>query len=188
MLSLVKLHMEKKYSYPFSISFPYPENVFTLTRFQCLLLDSYLILPLHFSLDTNSACENADHWQWGTVFYIHFKVGFKYSNGNLTWGQNINRIIRLTILQKKALRSMNFKPRNFHISPLFWRLSILKLPEKINLEIRLLISKATNNSLPSLFNNWFTFSSEIIRDIDRPQLKVYWKSPQSLLQVMAYIQ
>ena len=50
--------------------------------------------------------------------YVHFKVGFRYSDGNLVWGQNINANIRLTILEKKALlRLMNVKPRNFHICP-----------------------------------------------------------------------
>ena len=34
-----------------------------------------------------------------------------------------------------------------------------KLPDKIIFENCLLISKAKNNFLSSLFNNWFTFSS-----------------------------
>ena len=54
--------------------------------------------------------------------------------GNLIWGQNVNTIKLLTILQKKALRLMNLKPRNFHTSPLFLTLNILKLPDKIILE------------------------------------------------------
>ena len=71
-----------------------------------------------------------------------------YSNyGNLVWGQNTNAIKRLAVLQKKALRLMNFKPRNFHTSPLYLRLNILKLPDKIFLENCLLISKAMNNFL-----------------------------------------
>ena len=87
-----------------------------------------------------------------------------YSNyGNLVWGQNTNAIKRLAVLQKKALRLMNFKPRNFLTSPLYLRLTILKLPGKIFLENCLLISKAINNILPSLFNDWFTFSSETQR-------------------------
>ena len=60
--------------------------------------------------------------------------------GNLIWGQNVNTIKLLTILQKKALRLMNFKPRNFHTSPLFLTLNILKLPDKIILENCLLIN------------------------------------------------
>ena len=78
-------------------------------------------------------------------------------------GQNTNAIKRLTILQKQALRLMNFKPRNFHTSLLYLRLSVLKLLDKIFLENYLLISKAINSLLPSLFNDWFTFASEAHR-------------------------
>ena len=96
-----------------------------------------------------------------SIYYAIFDSHLNY--GNLVWGQNTNAIKRLTILQKKALRLMNFKPRNFHTSPLYLRLNILKLPDKIFLENCLLISKAINNFLPSLFNDWFTFASETHR-------------------------
>ena len=61
---------------------------------------------------------------------------------------------------EKALRLMNFKPRNFYTFPLYLRLNILKLPEKLFFENHILISKAVNNFLPSLFSDWFTFTSE----------------------------
>ena len=65
-----------------------------------------------------------------------------------------------SVLQKKTLRLMNFKPRNFHTFPLYLRLNILKLPDKLFFENHILISKAVNNFLPSLFSDWFTFTSE----------------------------
>ena len=52
-----------------------------------------------------------------SIYYAIFDSHLNY--GNLVWGQNTNAIKRLTILQKKALRLMNFKPRNFHNSPFF---------------------------------------------------------------------
>ena len=55
---------------------------------------------------------------------------------------------------------MIFKPKNFHASPIYLRLNILKLPGKIFLENCLLINKTINNFLPSLFDDWFTFASE----------------------------
>ena len=73
------------------------------------------------------------------IIIIIFDSHLNY--GNFVWGQNI--------LQKKVLRLMNFKPRNFHTSPLYSRLNVLKLPDKIFLENFLLISKAINNFLPS---------------------------------------
>ena len=72
----------------------------------------------------------------------------------------MNTIKCLTILQKKTLRLMNSKSTNFHTSPLYWRLNILKLPGETFLENCILISKAMNNFLPSLFNDCFTFASE----------------------------
>ena len=50
---------------------------------------------------------------------------------------------------------MNYQPRNSHTSP-----AVLKFKDKINLENILFISKSINNLLPSLFNNWFVFSSD----------------------------
>ena len=50
-----------------------------------------------------------------SIYYAIFDSHLNY--GNLVWGQNTNAIKCLIILQKKALRSMNFKPRNFHTSP-----------------------------------------------------------------------
>ena len=54
---------------------------------------------------------------------------------------------------------MNFKPRKFPNSPLYLRLNILKLPNKIYFR-KLSIRKAINNSLPSLFDDWFAIASE----------------------------
>ena len=55
---------------------------------------------------------------------------------------------------------MNFRPRNFYASPLFLCLNNMKLPDKIILENYLLMRKAINKFLLSLFSNWFTFSYE----------------------------
>ena len=51
---------------------------------------------------------------------------------------------------------MNYQPQNSHNSPL----AVLKFKDKINLENILFISKSINNLSPSLFNNWFVFSSD----------------------------
>ena len=79
---------------------------------------------------------------------------------HLVWGQNIITIKRLNILHKKALKLMNFKSRNFYISSLFLSLNIFELPHEIFLENWLLIRKAINNFLLSLFNSCFMFLSE----------------------------
>ena len=55
---------------------------------------------------------------------------------------------------------MNYQPRNSDTSPLFRKSAVLKFKGKINLENILFISKSINNLLPSLFKNWFGFSSD----------------------------
>ena len=68
---------------------------------------------------------------------------------------------RIVILQKKALRIMNFQSRDSHSSPLFKSNHILKLEDKILIENILFINKSLNNLLPPIFKNWFTFCSDV---------------------------
>ena len=93
-----------------------------------------------------------------SIYFAIFESNLNYCS--LVWAQNYNAINRLVILQKKALRIMNYQPRNSHTSPLFRKAAVLKFKDKINLENILFISKSINNLLPSLFNNWFVFSSD----------------------------
>ena len=64
------------------------------------------------------------------------------------------------ILQKKAVRIINFQPRNFYTSPLFKENSILKFQDKICLENIVFVSRLINKLTPSVFNTWFSFSSD----------------------------
>ena len=93
--------------------------------------------------------------------FIYFAIFDSYlSYCCLVWAQNCSTIQRIIILQKKAIRIINFQPRNFHTSPLFKQNSILKFQDKICLENILFISKSLNNLSPSVFNTWFSFSSD----------------------------
>ena len=78
----------------------------------------------------------------------------------LVCAQNFSTIQRILILQKKAVRIVNFQKRNFHTSPLFKQNSILKFQNKICLENILFVCKSLNNLSPSILNTWFSFSSE----------------------------
>ena len=64
------------------------------------------------------------------------------------------------ILQKKALRIINFPSRNCHTSLLFKQNFILKIQNKICLENILFVSKSLNNLTPLAFSTWFSFSSD----------------------------
>ena len=51
---------------------------------------------------------------------IYFAIFDSYlSYCCLVWTQNFGTFQRIVILQKKAIRIINFQPRNFHTSPLF---------------------------------------------------------------------
>ena len=78
----------------------------------------------------------------------------------LVWAQNRGTIQRIVILQKKAVRIINFQPRNSHTSPLFKQNFILKFQDKICLENILFVSKLLNNLTTSVFSTWFSFSSD----------------------------
>ena len=71
--------------------------------------------------------------------------------------QNLNAASRIVILQKKALKIMNFQSRDSHSCPLFRFNHILKLEDKILIENIPFVSKSFNNLLPPIFKNWFIF-------------------------------
>ena len=71
------------------------------------------------------------------------------------WAQHCS-----TIQQSKAVRIINFQPRNFHASPLFKQNSCIKFQDKIGVENVLFVRKYLNNLSPTVFNTCFTFSSD----------------------------
>ena len=68
--------------------------------------------------------------------------------------------LRIIILQQKAVRIINFQPRNSHTSLLFKQNFILKFQDKIYFKNILFVSKSLNNLTPSVFSTWFSFSSD----------------------------
>ena len=87
---------------------------------------------------------------------IYFAVLNSYlSYCYLVWYQNCSTIQRIVILQKKAIRIINFKPRNLHTIHLFKQSTILKFQDKICLDNILFGSKSLNKLSPSVFNTVF---------------------------------
>ena len=94
-----------------------------------------------------------------TIYYAIFDSHINYDN--VIWAQNFNAVNRVSILQKKALRTISFQPRDCHSSPLFKKQNLLKFEDRIQLENVLLVSKYFNNILPSIFHKWFILCSDI---------------------------
>ena len=85
------------------------------------------------------------------------------SHLNYAWGQTKSLINRVFIIQKKAIRTINFEGKFDHSSSLFSDCNIIKLPEKSFIENCIFVSKSLNNQLPEIFNNWFVFYSDTHR-------------------------
>ena len=63
-----------------------------------------------------------------TIYFAIFDSHINYAN--LIWGQNPNSKLRVTTLQKKALRIINNPPKNSHSGPLFKKKKFLNLKIK----------------------------------------------------------
>ena len=81
------------------------------------------------------------------IYYGIFSCHLIY--GSQIWGQQNSVTSKLQILQNKALRFMNFKPRGTSASPLFKTSGILKITDHINLQNFLFAHDSLNNNLPS---------------------------------------
>ena len=64
---------------------------------------------------------------------------------SLFWAQNCSTVQQIVILRKKAVRNINFQPRNFHTSPPFKQSSILKFQDKLCLQNILFVSISLDN-------------------------------------------
>ena len=93
-----------------------------------------------------------------SIYFVIFDPYLSYCC--LVWAQNFSTTWRTVVLQEKAVRIINFRPRNFHTSLRFKQSSISKFQDKICLEKTLFVSKSLNNLSPSTFSTWFSFSSD----------------------------
>ena len=99
---------------------------------------------------------------FNTLKAIYFPIFDSHINyAKDIWGQNPNFKLRVTTLQKKALRIINNQPKNSPSGPLFKQNNILKFEDRILIGNIIFISKSINNLLPPIFKNWFIFRSEI---------------------------
>ena len=108
---------------------------------------------------------------------IYFAISDSYlSYCCLAWAQNRSTIQQILILQKKAVRIINFQPRNSYTSPLFKQNFIIKFQDKICLEIVLFVRKSLiNNLTPSVF---------LVHGLVFPQVNITMK-PQVLHRVIS---
>ena len=88
---------------------------------------------------------------------FHFHLSYLY----IAWAQNFHTVSRLFIVQKKALRIINFKDQLFHSSLRLFSNNILKFGDKTTLEDIIFVSKSINRQAPSVLYDWFIFSEKL---------------------------
>ena len=74
--------------------------------------------------------------------------------GLLLWG---NRRSRVNILQKKAIRVVNFSPYISHSEPIFKNLKLLNMDDLFTLKKFKFLHKLAHNTLPTYFNSYRQF-------------------------------
>ena len=84
--------------------------------------------------------------------------------GLLLWG---NRRSRVNILQKKAIRVVNFSPYISHSEPIFRNLKLLNMDDLFTLKKFKFLHKLAHNTLPTFFNSYRQFF------IKKPLLTIY---------------
>jgi len=93
-----------------------------------------------------------------SIYFALFNSHLSY--GCLSWGCNNSNSKRLFVLQKKAVRLMEFAQRDSPSNPIFHNLEILKLEDLVKVESCLFINKSINKQQPEIFNDWFNFSCD----------------------------
>ena len=93
------------------------------------------------------------------LFLYNTLIGSYLNYGILAWGAssaaNLNRLL---LLQKRALRIINFKEFNAHTDPLFIQGKILKI---YRIQLGSLMYQLTCNNLPSAIKSMFTLNSDV---------------------------
>ena len=86
-------------------------------------------------------------------------IEFQLSYLLTVWTQNANSIKRLLILQNKSQRILHFFKRNVHISNFFKNFNILKLHNKVSLEIASLFVNILINLCRKVFKMVYLYNS-----------------------------
>ena len=93
-----------------------------------------------------------------SVYFSLFNSHLIY--GCQIWGQQQTTIQKLSQIQNKALRIINFKPFNYPVDELYADNKILKIKDYINLLNCMFVKNVLSKDCLSIFTNFFTKSEE----------------------------
>ena len=94
-----------------------------------------------------------------TIYFSIFNSHMIYTCQ--VWGQNQAKIKQISELQDKALRIINFKPKNYPVSELYKSNEILKLTDYIKLLNCMFVKNTLSANQIPIFNNFFKKTNEI---------------------------
>ena len=89
------------------------------------------------------------------------------------------KYLRIFMLQKKAVRLIAFSSFDAHSSPLFKKLSILKMNDLVEYYVAIFMFKYNNNLLPPVFKKFFVSVSNIHKYQTRSATKENFYIPKS---------
>ena len=98
-----------------------------------------------------------------SLLQLYYSLVYPYLYyGNVVWGSTYKtRLKRLLILQKRIIRIITNSPFDAHTSPLFKKLSLLKIDDIHSLQVALFMHSVHFNSIPNTFQNLFKKNSEV---------------------------
>ena len=98
------------------------------------------------------------------------------------WGQNEAKIKQISELQDKALRIINFMPKNHYVSELYKSNKILKLTDYIKLLNCMFVKDTLSANQIPIFNNFFKKTNEIHRHNTRHTSRNTVELPQPMTE------
>ena len=101
---------------------------------------------------------------------------------NIAWGNcNKTKLDHILLLQKKAVRICTNSAYLAHTDPLFHRLKVFKIHEINTLQIALFMFKYSNELLPPVFNNFFSYNKNLHSYPTRSRDDIHLNNPKILL-------
>ena len=116
-----------------------------------------------------------------TLRAIYFSIFSSHLNyGSLVWAQNENNtnVKRISRLQNRAVRIINFSGHRDHAKPIYKKLNILNISDSIEMQNILFVYDSLNSRLPAILNRNFTFVHNTHNYVTRNSLKLKLALPK----------
>jgi len=141
----------------------------TQTKFLGVVIDQHLNWSEHIKIVSMKIAKNigvlnrlAFYVPKKVLLNLYYSLIYPYlSYCSIVWASNYaNRLNKLNLLQKRAIRVIDRAPPKSHTDQLFIKYKILRIDQINILQISEFMYKYTYRLLPQAFNNYFTLTSD----------------------------